>query len=190
MAALLFLGVPARAHAADLLLIPFLAANVGTKTTLVDLERSAGSTKTTFGGSVSWMGDGLFGVEGDVNLAPHFFERGTGGLISNSSVNTLTGSVVIAVPRRITQESLRPYVVGGVGLMHAHLETVRQVFVTNSNLLGLDVGGGVIGMLSPRAGARFEVRHFKNISTDQSAVTLGGTRLSFWRLSAGLVLRY
>jgi hypothetical protein len=60
-----------------------------------------------------------------------------------------------------------------------------------SNLLGLDIGGGVIGFVSPRAGARFELRHFKNLTDDASgAVTIGGTKLSFWRVTAGLVLRY
>ena len=98
--------------------------------------------------------------------------------------------MIVAVPRWITQESLRPYLVAGVGLLHAHLEDRGKVFNTTSNLLGLDVGGGVIGLVSPRAGARFELRHVKNISKDDTAVTFGSTRLSFWRLSAGLVLRY
>ena len=174
----------------DVLVIPFLAATVGGHTNLVDLEQAAGEPKTTFGGSVAWLGDGLLGLEADVHHAPHFFERTTRGLIASSNVSTLTGNVVIAVPRWITRESLRPYLVAGVGLLHAHLEDRGKVFNTTSNLLGLDVGGGVIGLVYPRAGARFELRHVKNISKDDAAVTFGSTRLSFWRLSAGLVLRY
>ena len=104
---------------------------------------------------------------------------------------TGTGNVIIAVPKAITQESLRPYIVSGVGLMHARLSTQVGLLDTKSNLLGLDIGGGVIGFVSPRAGARFELRHFKNLSNDASGtVTIGGTKLSFWRLTAGLVLRY
>lgn len=177
-------------NSSDLLIVPFIAASVGGHTNLVDLEQAAGRAKTTFGGSVAWLDDGLFGVEADVNLAPHFFEKNTRGLIAHSNVTTLTGNVIVAVPRWITQESLRPYLVAGVGLLHAHLEDRGKVFNTTSNLLGLDVGGGVIGLVSPRAGARFELRHVKNISKDDTAVTFGSTRLSFWRLSAGLVLRY
>jgi hypothetical protein len=63
------------------------------------------------------------------------------------------------------------------------------VLDTNSNLLALDVGGGAIGFLSPRAGVRFDLRHFKNLSNDRTAVAFGTTRLSYWRLSIGLVLR-
>ena len=52
-----------------------------------------------------------------------------------------------------------------------------------------DIGGGAIGFLSPRAGVRFDVRHFKNLSNDKQAVTFGRTRVSYWRLTIGVVLR-
>jgi hypothetical protein len=134
--------------------------------------------------------DKFLGVEADVEQTPQFFGRGSQQLVTSSLVTTLTGNVIIAVPKAITQESLRPYVVSGVGLMHARVSTTAGLLDTNINLLGLDVGGGVIGFISPRAGARFELRHFKNLTNDSRAVTIGGTRLSFWRLTAGLVLRY
>ena len=186
--------IPASAHAqADVFLIPFIGAKFAGHTNIVDPEsplQPAGATKTTFGVSAAILGDGLIGIEGDLDHTPHFFERRVGRLISQSNVTTVTGNVVFAVPRAITRDSLRPYLVGGVGLMHAHVQTIGNVFNTNSNLLGLDAGGGAIGLLSPRAGIRFELRHFKNLSKDDAAVTFGSTRLSFWRLTAGLVLRY
>ena len=181
------------ARAQDLLLVPFVGFKIAGHTNIVDPaspQEPAGATKPTFGLSAALLGSGLVGVEADFEHTAHFFERGTGRLISQSNVTTLTGNVILAVPRQITQESLRPYVVGGVGLLHAHIQTQANIFNTNSNLVGLDVGGGVIGMVSPRAGARFELRHFKNLSKDEKAVTFGSTRLSFWRLTAGLVLRY
>ena len=185
---------PANALAqTDLLVIPFIGAKFAGHTNIVDPGnplQPAGATKTTFGASTAILGDGLLGIEGDFEHTPHFFERGTRGLIVQSNVTTLTGNVIIAVPRRITQESLRPYIVSGVGLMHIHVQTQGNVFDTNSNLLALDVGGGAIGFISPRAGARFEIRHFKNLTKDDAAVTFGSTRLSFWRLTAGAVLRY
>jgi len=192
-AALVLFFLPAVASAQDLLIVPYFGIKVAGHTNIVDpaspLE-PAGATKPTFGVSALLLGNGLIGLEGDFEHTAHFFERGTGRLISQSNVTTLTGNVVFAVPRQITQDSLRPYVVGGVGLLHAHIQTQANIFNTNSNLLGLDVGGGVIGLVSPRAGVRFEVRHFKNLSKDDKAVTFGSTRLSYWRLTAGLVLRY
>jgi len=184
---------PAAGSAQDLLLVPFFGAKFGGHTNIVDPASPAepgGATKPTFGVSAVVLGNGVLGVEGDLEHTAHFFERGIGGLIAQSNVTTLTGNVVFAVPRQITQESLRPYVVAGVGLLYVHIQTQANIFNTNSSLLGLDVGGGVIGMLSPRAGARFELRHFKNLTQDDEAVTFGSTRLSFWRLTAGLVLRY
>jgi hypothetical protein len=192
--ALLLLCAPATARAqADLLVVPFVGAKFAANTTIVDPaspQQPGGGTKTTFGVSGVILGNGALGIEGDLEHVPHFFERGVGRLNAQSSVTTLTGNLVIAVPGTITRESLRPYFVGGVGLIHAHLQTIGNVFNTSTNLVGLDLGGGVIGFISPRAGARFELRHFKNISRDSEAVTLGSTRLSFWRLTAGAVLRY
>ena len=192
--ALLFLLAPTSAHAqADLLVIPFIGAKFAGHTNIVvpaSPQEPAGGMKNTFGVSATILSDGIVGVEGDFEHTPHFFERGIGGLISQSNVTTLTGNVIFAVPRRITRDSLRPYLVSGVGLLHAHIQTQANVFNTNSNLLGLDVGGGAIGFISPRAGARFELRHFKNLSRDDEAVTFGSTRLSFWRLTAGAVLKY
>jgi hypothetical protein len=129
-------------------------------------------------------------VEADVAVTPQFFGGGAQQLITSSVETTLTGNFILAVPKVITQESLRPYLVAGLGLMHTRVSTSLGVLDTKSNLLGLDIGGGAIGMLSPRAGARFELRHFKNVTNDSGAVTIGGAKLSFWRLTAGLVLRY
>ena len=183
--------IPAAAHAqADLLVIPFIGAKFAGHTNLTDLEQATGEVKTTFGISGAILTDGFLGIEADFEHSPHFFERGVGGLISKSNVTTLSGNVIFALPRRITQDSLRPYLVSGLGLMHAHIETQANIFHANSNLVGLDVGGGAIGFISPVAGARFELRHFKNLTKDDAADAFGSTRLSFWRLTAGLVLRY
>lgn len=188
--AILLLLVPARALAqTDLLIVPFVGTKFGTHTSIAIAEPTAGK-KLTFGLSTLVLGDKFLGVEADLEQTPQFFGPGSQQLITSSTVTTLTGNVIIAVPKAITQESLRPYVVSGVGLLHARVSTTAGLLDTRSNLWGLDIGGGVIGLVSPRAGARFELRHFKNLTNDPGAVTIGGTRLSFWRLTAGLVLRY
>ena len=178
-ALLTLLPRPAIAQGTDLLLIPFIGAKFAGHTTIVDPanpEHPAGQTKTTFGVSSAILTEGLFGVEADLEHVPHFFESGVGGgLVAQSDVTTLTGNVLIAVPRSITRESLRPFAVAGLGLMHAHIQTIGNVFDTNINLLGLDLGGGVIGFISPRAGVRFELLHFKNLSNGGDAVAIGTT---------------
>jgi len=174
----------------DLLIVPFIGGKLAGHTTIVIGEPTAGSKKMTFGLSTLVLTEHFLGVEADVEQTPNFFGRGFRETVTSSVVTTLTGNLIVAVPKIITQESLRPYAVAGLGLMHARVSTTAGVLDTTSNLVGLDIGGGAIGMVSPRAGARFELRHFKNITNDSEAESIGGTRLSFWRLTAGLVLRY
>jgi len=187
---LLLAPAPARAQT-DFLIVPFFGLKFGGQTSIAIGEPTVGEKKLTFGVSTTVLGDKFLGVEADIEQTPQFFGPGLQRTVSSSGVTTLTGNVIVALPKAITQESLRPYVVAGVGLMHARLSTQVSLLDTKSNLLGLDIGGGVIGFVSPRAGARFELRHFKNLTDDATgAVTIGGTKLSFWRLTAGLVLRY
>lgn len=189
---LFLLLAPAAAHAqTDLLIVPFIGIKFVGHTSIAIGEPTVGQKKLTFGASTLILTDQFLGIEADIEQTPQFFGPGLRRTVSSSGLTTLTGNVIVAVPRAITQDSLRPYVVAGLGLMHARLSTQAGVLDTKSNLLGLDVGGGVIGFVSPRAGARFELRHFKNLTDDAAgAVTIGGTKLSFWRLTAGLVLRY
>ena len=174
----------------DLLIVPFVGTKFGTDTSIAIAGTTASGKKLTFGLSAMILTDKFLGVEADLGQTPQFFGGGAQDLITSSVETTLTGNVIIAVPKMITQESLRPYLIGGLGLMHTRVSTSRGVLDTKSDLLGLDIGGGAIGMLSPRAGARFELRRFRNLTSDSGAVTIGGTKLSFWRLTAGLVLRY
>jgi hypothetical protein len=191
IAFLLFLIAPAPAFAqTDLLIIPFVGGKFAGHTSIAIGEPTVGQKKITFGLSAMLLTDKFLGVEADLEQTPQFFGPGFRETVTSSGVTTLTGNVIIALPRAITQESLRPYIVAGVGLMHARVSTTAGLLDTKSNLLGLDIGGGALGMISPRAGARFELRHFKNITNDTGAVSIGGTRLSFWRVTAGLVLRY
>ena len=174
----------------DVLIVPFVGTKFAGHTSIAIAEPTAGRKNLTFGLSTLVLTDQFLGVEADIEQTPQFFGPGSRDLVTSSVVTTLTGNVVLAVPKGITRESLRPYVVSGVGLVHARVSTTAGLLDTKSNLLGLDIGGGVIGFVSPRAGARFEIRHFKNLTNDSRAITIGGTRLSFWRLTAGLVLRY
>jgi hypothetical protein len=83
--------------------------------------------------------------------------------------------------------------VGGIGLLRTRIEDSRGVFDLDSNLLGLNVGGGAIGPLSDRVSIRFELRHFSNLTEPgEPAVTIDGepARLRFWRAAVGVSLRY
>lgn len=186
----MLVALPADA-AADWLLTPFLGSSFAPETTFLIFEEGAGQA-LTLGGSVALLSDGIFGLEADFGHSPGFFEGDDPlGLVLTSRVTTLTGSVILAVPLSITRESLRPYVVGGLGLLQARSKHAAGLFPVDENLLGIIIGGGAIGMVTPRTGLRFDVRYINAASgPDGPFARPGLSSLSFWRATAGVVLRY
>jgi hypothetical protein len=191
---------------ADFLITPFVGSTFGGSTTVLDLDFGAVSSKHwMFGASAAWLSDQVLGVEGEFATVPGFFQNSSGtDLVTSSRVTTLTGSVILALPISVTRESLRPYVTGGLGLMHASAEDLINFIESEcasgrsgassvtcpGDWLGLQLGAGAIGLISQRAGVRFDLRHFRALSRD---VTLRGERtskLSFWRATVGVTLRY
>jgi hypothetical protein len=182
------------AASADWLYAPFIGAAFGGSTALLDLERGASSTQIVFGGSAGWWSSGIIGVETDFAYAPRFFERDNlAGLVVDSNVLTWSGNVVVAMPLSVTRESLRPYLVGGLGWMHISIEEGRIVFpefLGARNSVGMNLGGGVVGFISQRTGVRFELRHFRSLERTEHPVTRENmSLLSFWRATAGVVIR-
>jgi hypothetical protein len=186
-----FFLLPAHPASADWLFTPFIGSSFGTTTTFVVVETGADTSKLMFGGSAALLSRGVFGVEADFGYGPRFFERDKrAGDITGSNVTTLTGNVIIAVPLSVSRESLRPYVVGGLGLIHAAAQTSIDFLPFNDNMLGSSLGGGAIGLISPRSGFRFELRHLRSLKNSPSELTgENGARLSFWRATVGVIVR-
>jgi hypothetical protein len=186
----LVLLTAARASA-DWLITPFLGTTFGGESPLLDLEGSTGSAQTVFGGSVMLLTPQIFGVEADFGYAPRFFERNNrAGLVTGSNLTTFTGNVVLAVPLAITRDSLRPYAVGGFGVMHAGSSDAIMLAPVDNNLSALDVGGGAIGLISTRTGFRFDLRHFRSVYARDLLLQDRQAHLSFWRLTIGVIIRY
>jgi hypothetical protein len=183
--------VPGTASA-DWLITPFLGTAFGAETTLLVLAPGDLPRKTTFGVTAALLSDRVLGIEAGVAHIPGFFADPTALLKAKSSrVTTLDGSVIVAAPLSVTRESLRPYLIGGVGVIQARNEDLLSAFPIDQNFLAVNVGGGAIGMLTPRTGVRFEIRHFKAASgADGPLAREGLSRLSFWRFSVGVTLRY
>ncbi len=174
------------AASADWLITPFIGTAFSGETTLLALEQGAGQKKLTFGVSGMLLSDNIFGIEGSLGHTPGFFQGDDPlGLIPNSRVTTVTGSVVIAAPLAMTRESLRPYIVGGVGLMQARAASTAGIFPIEKDFLVVDLGGGAIGLISPRTGVQFEIRHFKAASGADGPLARKACRAS---ASGGLVL--
>jgi len=148
------------------------------------------SKSLALGAAGMWLTAGVFGAEAELVYSPRFFET-AGTLVLPSSqrssrATTLGGNLVVAMPRSITRDSLRPYLVGGLGVQRATIEDVLDIDTTDRNLLVLNVGGGVIGYLGDRSGVRFDLRRSHVIRDAETP----GIQLSYWRASVGVIFRY
>ena len=183
-------AVPGRASA-EWQLKPFLGVTFGGGTTFVDLEQAAAQLNFAVGISGVLLGD-VLGIEADLGDAPGFFQSGAQRLVVKSSATTLTGNLVVTLPRRLTEYSLRPYFAGGAGLMHARIDDFLGVLRVTSTLPAMDVGGGVTGFLTTRLGLNWDVRYFRTVGgTDEGrGLSFGPEQLSFWRANMGLAIRY
>jgi hypothetical protein len=188
--ALVLLLVHPAVAAAEWQLKPFAGLTFGGKTTFVDVENAVGKVNPVIGIGGLFQGE-MFGVEGDLGRAPGYFESGNQRLLLSSHVTTLTGNVVVAVPKRLAEYSLRPYVVAGVGLMHVDIEGRLGALNVSRTLPAMDVGGGATGFVNDRMGVTWEVRHFRSVGNGTTrGVSVAREQLSFWRATMAVTLRY
>jgi hypothetical protein len=136
----------------------------------------------------------ILGVEADFGHTPGFFQSSPqtqlGVSVVDSGVYTLMGNLVVAMPRHLTQYTLRPYVVGGAGLMHVAYDTTSNAFQVSERFRAMDIGAGVTGFVTRRVGVSWDVRYFRSIGpTIQNGASIGPERLSFWRAGMAVVIR-
>ena len=177
------------AAAADRQIRPYAGVTFGGATPFLDLEAAAGKPHPAIGVDAMFLGD-LFGLDLDVADLPGFLEAGDRHLVLNSRVTTLCGNVVLAAPHRLTEYSLRPYVVAGGGLMQAREGTSLSVFDFSTTTPAFDVGVGAVAFVTNRAGVSWDVRRFQSFSDEAERTGFGGDHLSFWRATMSLVIRY
>ena len=170
---------------------PFLGMAFGGSTTFVDVEDAAGTPTAVLGVSGVLLGE-VVGLDIDFSRATGFFESGDGRLVVDSSVTTLAGSAIVALPRRLNEYGLRPYFVAGAGLMRVRIEHRLSVLNVADTLPALQLGGGATGFVTDRVGLNWEVRHFRTIrgTSVGRGVSFGPERLSFWRGTMAVVIRY
>jgi hypothetical protein len=191
---------PARAEA-EWQFAPFVGWTFAGGTNLFDPEDGATQRHWNFGGTVRLVGPGILGVEGLFVYVPGFFQRsklsaldpaipaGTG--INSSRSLALMGNIVLTTPRTFNQYGLRPFVSGGFGLLQAvHDDSELPL---RRNLLGYNVGGGAVGLLTDRVGVRFDLRHFRVAPGQRPGETTPtvGDRVSvhFWTATVGVVFK-
>lgn len=190
-AALLALLFTTDAHA-DWLITPFIGTTFGAETGFLTLEPAAGIAKhAVYGVSGGWLGTQVLGFEGEFAFVPGFFATDDAlNLNISSRVTTLFGNVMATVPVSVTRDSLRPYILGGLGIVNVTRDDPLNLVDSGDKSLGLQLGGGALGFVSDRAALRFDLRHIRTLSRTTDVFGERVTKLSFWRAAVGVALRY
>jgi hypothetical protein len=180
---------------ADWLITPWIGTTFGIDTAYLTLETGARSRNyAMLGVSGGWLSSQVFGIEGEFAFSPGFFEVDEMGnplehLLQSSHLTTLFGNVIVATPLSVSGDSLRPYLLGGLGWVNATMND--QIGLVNSDAsLGLQLGGGAIGFVSNRAALRFDLRNVRTLSRTATLLGQRDWKLSFWRASIGVTIRY
>ena len=148
--------------------------------------------QTTVGVSAGSMGAGIVGGEADFGWSPSFF--GNQSDFGHNTVMNLMGNLILGVPVGGQHGAgIRPYVVGGVGLIRTQIDggTIAKVS-SSDNMFGWDAGGGVMGYFADHVGVRGDLRYLRathELNTGVSSIDINGDRLHFWRASIGIVIR-
>jgi opacity protein-like surface antigen len=182
-------AAPAQARA-DWLFTPYIGANLGRGGDALDFETD--NATVNFGGSLGFMGAGVFGFEVDFGYSPNFYENDEVSTL-DGNVTSLMGNLIIGIPiGGQTGGGVRPYISGGAGLLRSRLDDVDDLFDLNENSFGINAGGGVMVFFTDSVGLRGDLRYFRalagDIDEDDVDLTLGS--FDFWRASAGVTFRF
>ena len=185
VSAILILGVLAISSApasAQGFISPYLGFNFGgdsgcpTATNCEDRHNNFGVS----GGKLGAIGGGEF----EFGYAKNFFGDAPG---VDTSVLTLFGNVIIGPKFGF----IRPFVLGGVGLIKSHVELTAGSLLDSSNNFGWDLGGGLMFMFGDHVGVRGDLRRFQSFQNQTIlGFSLADEKLKFNRATAGLVLAF
>jgi opacity protein-like surface antigen len=195
------LAATPRPASADWVVTPFVGWNFSgsadVNTGGVSFENKF-ERKLDYGVSLASMGAGAVGFELDFGYSPNFFEPNAASnnafqFTNDSNVTTLTGNVIVGAPLGGHDGSIRPYAVGGVGLIRSNVKDVPGFFDAESkNDFGFDLGAGVMGFFAQNIGLRGDFRYFRSFrGSERDTVTgLALSDFHFWRGSAGVTFKF
>ena len=140
--------------------------------------------RLNFGAAIGGM-NAILGFEQEFAYARDFFGTAPG---LQSSVFTMMSNLMV-VPKI---GPVRPYVVGGLGLIKTHVDfTTSALFSSDNNDFGWDLGGGLMVTLVPHVAIRGDIRHFHSFQDLAVAgFVLNNSKLNFGRAAAALTFTF
>ena len=175
---------------ADILLVPFFGVNFGGDSGK-EFSEGFDSSQYNFGASITFMGGGVFGFEGDFSYSPDFYGKTD---IGGSSAFSATGNLVLGIPLGGQQGfGIRPYGLAGAGLLSSKSDFGTGVEEIDENNLTWSAGGGVLLFFGSSAGIRFDVRYFRtfdDLEIRDIPIAQSPGKVDFTRGSLGFVFRF
>jgi opacity protein-like surface antigen len=182
-----------RQAAADWLFTPFIGSTFGGS---ANVGGEGDAFKNDFERKLNWgaslTGGGPVGFELDFSYSPNFFgvsDTSPGiNFTGDGNVTTLTGNLRIGA----SAGPVRPYVVGGAGLIRSKVDDPAQFFSKPSTSdFGIDLGGGIVGFFSDNVGIRGDLRYFRSLQNkDLNGVDLALGDFRFWRGTLGITFKF
>ena len=190
-------AMPGRASA-DWLFTPYVGGIFGGNANFGDFNNFEDEVekRVTFGGSLAWMGAGIFGVEMDLGTTPNFFEDTAGDgdfAFGDSNVTTLMGNLILGIPVGGQHGAgIRPYVSGGVGLLRSRADGGDFFDDLDTNDFGMNIGAGLHGFFTDSVGIRGDVRYFRSLQDNEpdDEFDLALSDFNFWRATVGVTFRF
>lgn len=194
LAAALIMAQPSTASA-DWMFTPFVGLGTGSSIKDISGRELDSQTKATFGAGLTWMGAGILGFDVDFGYTPNFF--GDDPDFGDSNVTTLMVNAIVGAPIGGQHGAgIRPYAVGGIGLLRQRVNSANSFFNDVSrNDMGFDLGGGVSGFFTDNVGIRGDVRYFRKLkggdsNSPNNLDIFDVDTLSFWRGTVGVNFRF
>jgi hypothetical protein len=190
-AALMIFAMPSTARAEGFI-SPWIGVNFGANPfeSLPNTSFADGGRKS-FGVTGGYMGGGIIGGEVDFGYSPSYF--GDKSDFGSNNVLTTMGNVIVGIPIGGTRGAgVRPYAVGGIGLIRTSYGGLTNFNAVSNNDFGYDLGAGVMGYFNSHFGLRGDIRYFRTLQDHSSIangvnIDLGG--FHFWRASLGIVIK-
>jgi len=179
--------VPARA---DTLLTPFFGVNFGGDAGK-EFSEAFDTSQYNWGASITFMGGGVFGFEGDFGFSPDFYGKTD---LGGSNVFTATGNLVIGIPFGGQHGfGVRPYGVVGAGLLKSASDFGTAITDIDESSVTWSAGGGVLVFFGSSMGIRADVRYFRTFDDLEILgipIAESPGKVDFTRGSLGFVLRF
>jgi opacity protein-like surface antigen len=183
-----------RSASADWLFTPFIGSTFGGSANLAGQDedfKEEFERKLNYGASLAVTGAGAVGFEIDFGYSPNFFGLAADNdfnLTGDGNVTTLTGNLLFGP----SSGPVRPYVVGGVGLIRSKVDNTAGFFdKVSTNDFGFDAGAGIVGLFSDNVGLRGDIRYFRSFKdTDPDSLDLALGSFKFWRGTVGITFKF